>query len=361
MVSDDSSSHGASAFEQLLDSTTESPIRQPGPGVPGTAPRKRNLRSRLSLSDQVFRSVARAGGSVVLILMIMVGTFLAYRAAQALHVAGWSFLTTAAWSPNGGGFGIAAVMVGTFLISLVAIVTAIPLALGTALYISEYAPRAIQRLLISMVDLMAAVPSVVFGLWGFKLFQWAIAPLARWLADWASWFPLFHVSGYQRGSPAPSLTTFTSSSFAAGLVVALMITPIICSVMREAFSQAPVGEREGAYALGATRWGMIRAVVLPFGTGAMIGGTMLGLGRALGETLAVTLIISALYSIQPHILQQGTSSVSSLIALNWSDATPFGVSALMAAGLALFAVTLIVNFIAARIVARSRSGALSEA
>jgi phosphate transport system permease protein len=140
-----------------------------------------------------------------------------------------------------------------------------------------------------------------------------------------------------------------------------MITPIITSVMREAFSQAPVGEREGAYALGATRWGMIRAVVLPFGRGAMVGGTMLGLGRALGETLAVTLIISSVYAIQPHILQAGTSSVSSLIALRFSEATPFGVSALMAAGLALFAVTLLVNLIAARIVARSRSGAQSEA
>ncbi len=141
-----------------------------------------------------------------------------------------------------------------------------------------------------------------------------------------------------------------------------MVTPIACSIMREAFSQAPLGEREGAYALGATRWGMIRAVVLPFARGAIIGGTMLGLGRALGETIAVTLIISPEYStIQTHILQNGTSSISSLIALNYGAATPFGVSALMAAGLALFALTLVVNFIAAQIVARSRSGALSEA
>jgi phosphate transport system permease protein len=309
----------------------------------------------------VFRGIARGGGSVVLIIMILVGTFLAFRATQALRKAGWSFLTTASWNPDGGGFGIAAVMLGTFLIALVAIVTAIPLALGTALYISEYAPRPIQRPLISAIDLMAAVPSVVYGLWGFILLQWKVGPLARWLSNWFAWFPLFQVSGVKRDDPLPSPATYTSSSFAAGLVVALMITPIITSVMREAFSQAPASEREGAYALGATRWGMIRAVVLPFGKGAMIGGTMLGLGRALGETLAVTLIISSVYAIQPHILQAGTSSVSSLIALRFSEATPFGVSALMAAGLALFAVTLLVNFIAARIVARSRSGAQSEA
>ena len=132
------------------------------------------------------------------------------------------------------------------------------------------------------------------------------------------------------------------------------------AVMREAFGQAPPGEREGAYALGATRWGMIGSVVLPFGRGAIIGGTMLGLGRALGETIAVAMIISPVFKIQPHILENGTSSVSSLIALHYGESSPFALSALMAAGLALFVLTLIVNFGAASIVARSRSGAVSE-
>lgn len=144
------------------------------------------------------------------------------------------------------------------------------------------------------------------------------------------------------------------------MVVSLMVAPIICSVVREVFSQAPVGEREGAYALGANRWGMIRSVVLPFGKGGMIGGTMLGLGRALGETIAVYLIISPVFVIQPHILQNGTSSVSSLIALRYGEASPMGMSALMAAGLALFLMTLVVNFAASSIVARSRSGATSD-
>ena len=354
VVSEDPSTAGQSALD-----TAEEPPRRPG--RPEHAPRKRNLRSRLSVSDLVFRGIARAGGSMALVIMVLVGTFLAYRAYQALHKAGWSFLTTQTWNPDGGGFGIAAVMVGTFLIAVVAIAVALPLALGTALYISEYAPRAIQRPLVSMIDLMAAVPSVIFGLWGFFLLQWKVTTLSRWLSDWFYWIPLFQVNGVQRNDPLPPTTTYTSSSFDAGLVVALMITPIITSIMREAFSQAPAGEREGAYALGATRWGMIRSVVLPFGRGAMIGGTMLGLGRALGETLAVTLIISPVYAIQSHILQHGTSSISSLIALHYSETTPFGISALMAAGLALFAVTLLVNFIAAQIVVRSRSGAQSEA
>lgn len=358
MVSDDSSANGMSSFEYIPVSSAET-----GPIAPQQAPRRRNLKARLSVPDLIFRAVARAGGSVVLIIMILVGTFLAYRASQALHKAGWSFLTTQAWNPDGGGFGIAAVMVGTFLIAAVAILGAVPLALGTALYISEYAPRGVQRFLIGLIDLMAAVPSVVFGLWGAVLLEWRLDSVARWLNDWLYWIPLFKVNGIDRTDPLVSLnmTSYTASTFAAGTVVALMVTPIACSVMREAFSQAPLGEREGAYALGATRWGMIRAVVLPFAKGAMIGGTMLGLGRALGETIAVALIISPIFVIQPHILQLGTSSVSSLIALRYSEATPFGVSALMAAGLALFAVTLIVNFIAAQIVARSRSGAQSEA
>jgi phosphate transport system permease protein len=253
------------------------------------------------------------------------------------------------------------VIVGTILIAIVAVVVAAPLALGTALFISEYAPRSVQRLLVSVVDLMAAVPSVVYGLWGFELVQWRIVSLSRWIHDWFGWIPVFRVTGVSPHDPQPTATAYTSSTFIAGLVVSLMITPIACSIMREAFSQAPASEREGAYALGATRWGMIRAVVLPFGTGAMIGGIMLGLGRALGETIAVVLIISPVFVIQPHILQHGTSSISSLIAQQYAEATPFAVSALMAAGLALFGLTLLVNIIAAVIVSRSRSGAVSEA
>jgi phosphate transport system permease protein len=335
------------------------PPHSPQDGQPPQVPQK--LTSRLSTSDFAFRAIARGGGMLVLVLMVAVGSFLAFRGVQALHKASWSFLTTQSWNPDGGTFGIAAIMVGTILIALVAITVAVPLAVGAALYISEYAPRRIKRLMISLVDLMAAVPSIVFGLWGFFFLEWRMTSLSRWINDWFGWIPLFKVSGITRNYTGPTATFYTSSSFIAGVVVALMVVPIATSIMREAFSQAPVGEREGAYALGATRWGMISAVVLPFGRGAMVGGTMLGLGRALGETIAVSLIISPVFVIQPHILQNGTSSVSSTIALHYAEATPFGLSALFAAGLALFALTLLVNFGAAVIVSRSRSGAVSEA
>jgi phosphate transport system permease protein len=147
----------------------------------------------------------------------------------------------------------------------------------------------------------------------------------------------------------------------AGIVVAMMVMPIQCVVRREVFSQVPVGEREGAFALGSTRWGMSRVVSIPFGRGGIIGGTMLGLGRALGETIAVLLIISPVFQINFHVLQQGSNSVSSLIALRYSEASDFSLSALMAAGLVLFGATLVVNFTASWFVARSRSGASSEA
>jgi phosphate transport system permease protein len=340
-----------------------------GTGAPaadyhGDAPRPpapRSLKSRISPSDLTFRGILGTGGTLVLILEVLVGTFLAIRAWPALHKAGLSFLTTQSWNPEGGAFGIAAVVVGTSLIALVAAVVALPLSLATALFISEYAPRGLQRALISMIDLMAAVPSVVFGLWGSYLLQWRILPDLRWVNDWFYWIPIFQVSGIDRSNPLTSLDTYSASTAIAGIVVGLMITPICGSVMREAFGQAPIGEREGAFALGATKWGMITTVVLPFGRGAMIGGTMLGLGRALGETMAVLLIISPVYAIQPHILQHGSSSVSSLIASQYSEMNPFGISALMAAGLALFGMTLLVNMVAAQIVARSRSGAMSEA
>jgi phosphate transport system permease protein len=311
-------------------------------------------------ADRVFRIILRAAGTAVLALMAMVGLFLFTRAGEALRVAGRSFLTTSAWEPDSHHFGIAAVLTGTVLIALVAILLAVPLATGMALYISEYAPRGAKRTLVSLVDLMAAVPSVVYGLWGFFYLQGQVIGVARWLTTYFGWIPIFRVDGADPRDPLASNTVYTSSSFIAGIVVALMVTPITCSIMREAFSQAPAGEREGAYALGATRWGVIRAVVLPFGKGGMIGGTMLGLGRALGETIAVYMIISPVFVIQPHILQNGANSVSALIALRYAEASPFALSALMAAGVALFLMTLIVNFAASSIVARSRSGAESE-
>ena len=320
-------------------------------------PSPRRLVVRGDAGDILYRGIARASGLIVLAIMGGVGAFLAIRAADALSKRGFSFLTTEAWEPETGTFGIASVLTNGVFIALVAVVVSLPLALGTSLFISEIAPARLKRFLTSGVDLMAAVPSVVFGLWGVFLFQEQAIAVSRWLATWFGWIPFLAVPDTDPTNPLSSPSVFTGSTLVAGIVVGLMVTPIQTAIMREVFSQAPVGEREGAFALGATRWGMIRSVVLPFGRGGIIGGTMLGLGRALGETIAIYMIVTPVFQIQPHILETGSLSVSALIALRFGEASEFGLSALMAAGLALFALTLIINFTASSIVARSRSGA----
>ncbi|MFM2076352.1 MAG: phosphate transporter permease subunit PstC [Actinomycetota bacterium] len=325
------------------------------------APEPQELTSKRVRSDRVFFGVVSASGVLVLAIMVAVGLFLAIQASQALRHTGIKFLTTSVWQPDRGEFGIASVLLGTLLIALVAVAIALPISMGTALFITEIAPAWMKSTLVALVDLMAAVPSVVYGLWGLFLVQGHLVSVSRWINTWLGWLPFFKVTGADPTSPLSSASVYTASAFIAGVVVAMMVMPIQCVVMREVFSQVPSGEREGAFALGSTRWGMIRVVSLPFGRGGIIGGTMLGLGRALGETIAVLLIISPRFDINFHILEAGGNSVSSLIALRYNEASGFGLSALMAAGLALFAVTLVVNFTASWFVARSRSGAGSEA
>jgi phosphate transport system permease protein len=321
---------------------------------------RRSIAPRPSGPDQWFHRLARAAGTATVGIMLAVGIFLALRASDALGVAGFSFLTEQSWSPETQKFGVAAVVSGTVTIALVAMAVSIPLALGTALLLSEVVRGRVRDLLVTLVDLMAAVPSIVFGLWGLFFLQENIIPVARWISTYFAWIPIFRVTD-ESGAMLTDDSAFTSSAFIAGIVVGLMVVPIQTSIMREAFTQAPPGEREGALALGATRWGMIRTVVLPFGRGGIIGGTMLGLGRALGETIAVYMIISPIFTFNFEVLKTGSNSVSALIALRYGEASQFGLSALMAAGLVLFLITLVVNFSASLVVARSRSGSGTEA
>ncbi len=321
----------------------------------------RELRVTKAPAERAFLGLTRGSALIVLGVIVLVGLFLTIRALPAIRVAKFSFLTTQAWEPDIHHFGIAGILTDTILVAVVALVIALPIALGLALYITEVAPAPIRRTLVSLVDLMAAVPSVVYGLWALQFLQDRTVGVSRWLATWFGWIPFFHVNGSDPGNPIQSGSIYSASTFIVGIAVSLMVIPILCSVMRESFSQAPLGEREGAYALGATRWGMIRSVVLPFGRGGIIGGTMLGFGRALGETIVVILIISPVSTINWHLLQSGGNSVSATIANLSSESSPFGISALMAAGLALFALTFVINFVASAVVSRSRSGAESDA
>jgi len=327
----------------------------------GPPPEPRSVEGALIRSDRIVGNGLLSSGLIVLAIMGAVGLFLTLKAIPALREAGFHFLTTPDWEVSRGKFGIAAVITGTISIAAVAVLIALPISLATALFITEVAPTWLRSSLVALVDLMAAVPSVVYGLWGLFLLQGQVVGVSRFINSWFGWIPLFKVTGADPDSPLASASVYTASTFIAGVVVAMMVMPIQCVVMREVFAQVPVGEREGAFALGSTRWGMIRTVTLPFGRGGIIGGTMLGLGRALGETIAVVLIISPLFKINFHILEVGSNSVSSLIAIRYIESTPMSLSALMAAGLVLFIITLIVNFTASWFVARSRSGASSEA
>jgi len=312
--------------------------------------------SSRSTVDKAYRGVARASGALTLALMALIGFFLVLKSWDALHVVGWSFFTTSAWFPDTGNFGVWGALLGTFLIALIALAIAAPISMCAALFVTEYAPARLRRPLTSFVDLLAAIPSIIYGLWGRAYLQPKAIYLSRWMGTHLGFIPIFKTTNPH------DLGSYSASTFIAALVVALMIVPICTAVMREVFAQAPPGEKEGALALGGTKWGVIKTVVLPFGRGGIIGGSMLGLGRALGETIAVTLIISPLFNPHglTHVLQQGGISIASLIALKFPESNTFGISALMAAGLTLFVITLVVNAVAGIIVARSRSGAATE-
>lgn len=321
------------------------------------APRRVDFVVTRTTGDRIFRGLATTAGASTFLVMGLIGSFLLVQGYRALRIAGWAFFTETQWLPDqGGAFGIGAVILFTVQIALVALFIAVPVSIATALFIAEYAPVKLRRALTSTVDLLAAVPSLIYGLWGFFFLQPRIINLSKWLADHLGFIPIFKV-------PAEgelNVGLFPGSTFIAGVVVSLMVIPICTSVMREVFSQAPAGEKEGALALGGTRWGVVRHVVLPFGRGGIIGGSMLGLGRALGETIAVTLIISVSFQPRLGILEQGSNSIAALIALKFSESNNIGISALMAAGLALFVITLLVNTLASIVVARSRSGEATE-
>jgi phosphate transport system permease protein len=315
-------------------------------------PDRIQIRVRRTTQDRIFRSVVRTAGGLTLAIMALIGYFLVVRSSKAVRAVGLSkFLTTQKWFPNSGRFGIGALLFDTVMIALVAIAIAVPASIAVALFITEYAPQRLRRVLTSLIDLLAAVPSIVYGLWGVFFLEPRERNVSIWLTTHLSFIPIFKT---------PNDGRYSGSAFIAATVVALMVIPICTSVMRQVFSQAPPGEREGVLALGGTRWGMIRTVVLPFGRGGIIGGTMLGLGRALGETIVVALIISPIFIRSTQILRQGGNSIAAHIALQFGEASPLGISALFAAGLALFALTLAINTVAAVIVARSRSGSATE-
>jgi phosphate transport system permease protein len=298
--------------------------------------------------DRWFDRATLGSGVFVLLVLALVGLFLLQRSQDAFSIMGPRFLTTADWSVNTAepSFGVFSMAVGTVIVSLMAVAMAIPLGVCAALFITQYASDRGRRYLGGVVDLLAAIPSIIFGLWGFAYLSEQILPLTNWLSETFGWIPFLSVD---RGAPR------SGSMFIASVVLALMVLPVIASVAREVFAQTPPGEREAALALGGTRWGMIRAVVLPYGRGGIVGGSMLALGRALGETMALVLLLPQVPRVATQVLQNGGVTISGFIATH-TGGPPLEVSGLMAAGLVLFLLTLLTNLGASLIVSRSRSG-----
>jgi phosphate transport system permease protein len=299
-------------------------------------------RAKLRLGDRIFRGSTVTAGIIILAALAAVAVFLIAQSIPALS----ADPAELKGSPSSFWAFVGPLAFGTVWAAFLALLMALPISLGIALFISHYAPRRVAQGLGYIIDLLAAVPSVVFGLWGIKVLAPAVTPLYNWLVDNLGWFPLFSepVSGTGR-------TILT-----VAIVLAVMIIPIITAVTREVFLQTPRLHEEAALALGATRWEMIQMAVLPFGRPGIISAAMLGLGRALGETMVVAMVLSPALVVSFVLTSsQNPSTIAGNIALNFPEAHGVGVNALIATGLILFVITLIINSIARYVINRRKA------
>ena len=305
-------------------------------------PKPRTITTELRFTDKLFRGIVTGGGLISLAILGLIGFFLIYNGFEAIRNAGLAFLTGFEWvdavpeNEQAAAYGIGAMLYGTIVTGILAMIMGVPIAVGTALFLSYYAPEWLKKPMVVVVDVMAAIPSIVYGLWGFFVLMPHAEYWAKLIHKYLGFIPFFDM-------PAP---VFTRSPFIAGLVLAIMIIPIVTAVSREVFAQTPLERIQAAYALGATKWSMIKAVVFPYGRGGVIGGAMLGLGRALGETVAVYTVLNLVYDIRIEVLLSAGGSVASMIVNKFGEADPVELQALMGAGFVLFMVTLLVNFLA---------------
>ncbi len=321
------------------------PSAPPGPPEPalgggGALPQHRRFGA-----ESLFRWFTTASGATVLVIIVAIATFLIVEAVPAIRADKANFLTYPGWDPDADPpkFGIGPLVWGTALSSFFALLIAVPVALGIALCLSHYAPRRLAAAFGFVVDLLAAVPSIVFGLWGRDYFYYPVHDFSQWLHRYFGWIPLF-------GNDGP----YGRSVLLGALVLAIMVLPIVTSLSREVFRQTPTTNEEAALALGATRWEMIRTAVLPYGRPGLIASVMLGLGRALGETIALALVLPSTFVLGWDVLGPHGNSIAANIANKFGEAGSIGRPALIASGLVLFAITLIVNMAARFIVYRRR-------
>jgi phosphate transport system permease protein len=311
-------------------------------------------RGRAVLGDRVFRMATMTAALLVLAILALILITTLREAWPALRQEGMGFFTGEVWSandPDGEGpgrpsFGTLALVYGTLVVSLIAVLVAVPVSIAIALFLTELAPRRLRSAMVTIVDLLAAVPSVVFGLWGILVIGPALVPAYRWVHDVLGSTPLI---GSLFGEASQGRTFMT-----AGLIVAIMIVPVITSITREVFATVPETDRQAAFALGATRWEMIRGVVLPHSFGGLVGAVMLGLGRAMGETIAVALVIGAAVQITPNLFATG-EALPSIIVRQWGESGGVHTAALIGCGVVLFTITVIINYVARFIVRRAET------
>jgi phosphate transport system permease protein len=315
-------------------------------------PAPREITTKPRRSDLIFRAIVTGGGFTSLFVLGLITFFLGYRGWHVLQEAGFHFLTGVQWvsadaeAGTPSNYGIGAMLAGTFVIALIGLIVASPLAIGVSLFLTYYAPDFLKRPLSLIIDVMAAIPSIVYGLWGYFVLMPHAIYWAKLLHRYFSWIPIFEMKD----------PVFMRSPFVAGLVLSIMIIPIMTSVTREVFAQTPLDRVQAAYALGATKWSMIKAVVFPYGRSGMIGGAMLGLGRAMGETVAVYTVLNISYRYNFEVLFSAGGSVASMIVAKFGEASAVEIDALMAAGFVLFASTLLVNLVANSIVNLGKKG-----
>ena len=316
----------------------------------GHGPLQGDRASTGRLGDRIFSGTARGAGLLVIAIVTLVGVFLLSQAIPALAKDKVNFLTSTQWNVDATPlqFGIANLLWVTVLSSAIAMVVAVPLGIGVALFITQYAPPWLSRPAASLVDLLAAVPSIVYGLWGLQVLGTHMDGIQAFLIHLLGWIPLFTDAG----------VAAASTILTVGVVLSIMVLPIVTALSREVFAQTPTTNMEAALALGATRWEMIRTAVLPFGKPGVISASMLGLGRALGETVAVTVILSALSGSAPWSwsMFNGGETFASKIANNAAEFdSPQKAGAFMAAGLVLFGLTFIVNAVARAVINRRKA------
>jgi len=312
------------------------------------APIKREMHVVHSRGDKVFRGIVTAGALTSLVILGLIGSFLFARGAQVFSQYGFKFITGTNWSSSleegiPSEFGMGPMLVGTIIVSAIALLFAVPMSIAGALYIEFYATGRLRKILSGLLDLAAAIPSLIFGLWGIQVFTNFGQNWAEFLANRLGWFPLFNTISDNYGR----------SPFVAGCVLASMVVPITTSVAREVYSRTPRELIDTCYALGGSKWGAIKTVVLPFGKSGVVGGAMLGLGRALGETVAVYLVLNLNYRYTFRILESEGGNVASLIATHFGESSSEELTALVAAGFVLFLLTLSVNMVASAIVAKT--------